>query len=157
MSRDAILGRVLMDPTTGLPNLPYFRLIRDWEERRGARRNYRVSVLKVDITGGDERLRRSLPWRLCRELRDSDLVASRDVTHYRVLLTTPDAERAGAIADRLRAATEELNNTLAGEQRLAVSLELDERPARDATGPCEICPDDALEDSREGRRFQNDD
>jgi GGDEF domain-containing protein len=130
---------VLTDPATGLPNLPYFRLIRDWEERRGQRRQYRVAVLRLTVAGGGTRGLRSLPWRLCQELRDSDLIAAEDLTHYRVLLTSPDAERVEAVADRIRRVVDDVNRTRSDEPPIAIAIEADEREAPTTGGPCDPC------------------
>src|SRR5215216_6042173 len=114
MGVSGFLGRALQDPATGLPNIPYFLLIRDWEERRAGRRGYAVRVIRVQVSGGSERQRRALSWHLCQELRGSDLIASEGRDHYRILLTSPDAENAesvaariGELADTLKAGTEE--------------------------------------------------
>lgn len=103
MAVSGFLGRALMDPATGLPNLPYFSIIVDWEERRSKRRGYVVRVLTIKAECHDEALLRSLGWRLCQELRTSDLIASEGGCVFRVLLTSPDAENADAIAERIDA------------------------------------------------------
>lgn len=154
MSLEAFLGRVLNDPVTGLPNLPYFRMIRDWEERRGARRGYGVRVLRIDVTGGDEPARRSLPWRLCQALRSCDLVASDGTGHYRVLLTSPDAEQSEAIAERIRSVAEQVNARLPDEQRLHVAIESTQSAAPPPQSPCEPRDEDAFADSGEGPAVQ---
>src|ERR1051325_4864063 len=79
-----LLGRALRDPETGLPNVPFFSLIRDWEERRARRRKYRVRVLEISVRGGSERARGALSWQLAQTLRASDLVASQGRERYRV-------------------------------------------------------------------------
>jgi hypothetical protein len=152
MAGEALLGRVLTDPVTGLPNLPYFRLIRDWEERRGHRRQYRVAVLRLAVTGGGVRGLRSLPWRLCQELRDSDLIAAEDLTHYRVLLTSPDAERVEAVADRIRRVVDDVNRARSDEPSIAIAIEVDEREAPAASGPCDPCRGGGAEESGERPR-----
>jgi hypothetical protein len=96
-----LLGRALRDPETGLPNAPFFSLIRDWEERRARRRKYRVRVLEISVRGGSEQARGALSWRLAQALRASDLVASQGTECYRVLLTSPDAEHADRIRERI--------------------------------------------------------
>ena len=98
---DGLLGRALRDPETGLPNAPFFALIRDWEERRARRRKYRVRVLDISIRGGSERARGALSWGLAQALRASDLVASQGRERYRVLLTSPDAEHVDRIRERI--------------------------------------------------------
>jgi hypothetical protein len=148
MAVDGILGRALRDPATGLPNVPYFCLIRDWEERRARRRQYAVRVLKVSVSGGSERVRRSLSWRLCQELRSSDLIASEGGEHYRILLTSPDAENVESIRARLQSLAAEINERDPDEETFRVDVEVDaERRAsvREA-GPCDACEDDALDD-----------
>jgi GGDEF domain-containing protein len=150
MAGEALLGRVLTDPVTGLPNLPYFRLIRDWEERRGHRRHYRVAVLRLTVSGGGTRGVRSLPWRLCQELRDSDLIAAEDLSHYRVLLTSPDAEHIDAVADRIRRVVDDVNRARGEEPTIAIRIDIDEREAPPATDPCDPCRGDGAEESGEG-------
>src|SRR5688500_13881908 len=87
MPPNSFLGRALMDPATGLPNIPYFSLIRDWEDQRAQRRKYAVRVVKIWVEGGSDRIRRALSWHLCQEMRSSDLIASDGRAHYRILLT----------------------------------------------------------------------
>ncbi|CAN5602828.1 hypothetical protein BH23GEM1_BH23GEM1_03790 [soil metagenome] len=106
MAISGFLGQALTDPATGLPNVPYFTLIQDWETRRGRRRNYAIKVLNLRVQGPADR---TLAWRLCQELRTSDLIASEGRHNYRILLTSPDAENAPAIGDRIRAMIEKLN------------------------------------------------
>ncbi|HKG90559.1 MAG TPA: hypothetical protein VKA84_01635 [Gemmatimonadaceae bacterium] len=103
------LGRSLIDPETGLPNLPYYDLIRDWEERRARRRDYCVREVTVEVIGGADRLRQALAWQLRAELRDSDLIASNGRGHFEILLTSPDAEHAERLRERLRQVTEKIN------------------------------------------------
>ena len=122
MSPDAFLGRALLDPTTGLPNVPYFRLIREWEERRAQRRGYSVREVTMRVSGGATRVRRALSWRLCRELRESDLVASGGPGEFHVLLTSPDAEYAGEVCARIRRLAEELNLRHPDEPPLEIQL-----------------------------------
>jgi GGDEF domain-containing protein len=153
MAGEALLGRVLTDPVTGLPNLPYFRLIRDWEERRGLRRQYRVAVLRLTVSGGGVRGLRSLPWRLCQELRDSDLIAAEDLTHYRVLLTSPDAERVGAVTERIRRVVDEVNRTRGDEPEVAIGIDVDQRDVPTGTGPCDPCHEPGAEQSGEGPKM----
>ena len=127
ISHDGLLGRALRDPETGLPNVPFFSLIRDWEERRARRRKYRVRVLDISVRGGSERARGVLSWRLAQALRASDLVASQGREHYRVLLTSPDAEHADRIRERIEHVVQAMPE---GEQvAVAVAVE-DERRQR---------------------------
>ena len=106
MGMSGLLGQALTDPATGLPNLPYFEFIQDWESRRASRRSYTVRVLTLRVRGAADR---SLAWRLCQELRTSDLIASDGGRSYRVLLTSPDAENAPAIGERIQAMIDKLN------------------------------------------------
>jgi hypothetical protein len=86
---------------TGLPNIPYFRIIQNWEERRARRRHTMVRVIRVDVNGGAAASRRALLWRLRQELRTSDLIASEGRDTFHILLTSPDAENAATIAERV--------------------------------------------------------
>jgi len=149
MALDGFLGRVLTDPTTGLPNVPYFRMIREWEERRASRRKYEVRVLKIQVKGGDERIRRSLSWRLCREIRSSDLIASEGSSHFRVLLTSPDAEKAEAISTRITDMATEINTRHPSADRLELQVEINTRTLPTMNGPCEPCDPESLEHSGE--------
>lgn len=138
---DTFLGRALTDVATGLPNLPYFRIIREWEERRARRRNTMVRVISVGVSGGADTSRRALLWRLCQELRTSDLIASEGRDTFHILLTTPDAENAAAIAQRV----EQLGDALgeAGvDEPLEIRTQIEAPPPGDAEkGPCEPCDD----------------
>lgn len=141
MTVTGFLGRALMDPATGLPNLPYFSIILDWEGRRSRRRGYSVRVLTVTAECQDEALLRSLGWRLCQEVRDSDLVASEGRSTFRVLLTSPDAENADAIAERIRRMGESVG---AEHQEAALQLDVVIEPLGGADGergPCDPCDD----------------
>lgn len=124
MSPDAFLGRALLDPTTGLPNVPYFRLIREWEERRAQRRKYSVREVTMKVSGGAARVRRALSWRLCRELRESDLIASGGPGQYHILLTTPDAEYAERVSARIVAMAAEINNRHPDDPPLEVLVDV---------------------------------
>ena len=126
MSPDVFLGRALMDPATGLPNVPYFRLIRDWEGRRAKRYNLALRVVAMSVTGGDQRARRALSWRLCRELRDSDFLASSGPLEFRILLTSPDAEHVHALCRRLESMVEDLNSHIPEERRLQATFRIEE-------------------------------
>lgn len=126
MLPDVFLGRALMDPTTGLPNVPYFRLIREWEERRARRYKQSVRTVTLSVRGGGERTRRALGWRLCRALRDSDFLASNGPTHFRILLTSPDAEHAEALCRRLEEIVADLNSHLQDEQRVEATTLIEE-------------------------------
>ena len=129
MPLDEFLNRALRDPATGLPNVPYLQLIRDWEERRARRRSYAVRLLKVRVHGGEERVRRSLGWRLIRLLRDSDFIASRGPTNFHILLTSPDAEHADALRERITALIEELNERHPSGTPLVAEMMVEEEAA----------------------------
>ena len=133
MVPSGLLGRVLVDPMTGLPNIPYFEVIKEWEARRALRRNYAVRVLDVKVAGGGERLRRSLGWRLAELLRASDLIASAGASHFRILLTSPDAEHAESVATRVEQLAEALNDRHPAEPALEVAVAI-EQPAKAAAG-----------------------
>lgn len=136
MAISGFLGQALTDPATGLPNMPYFALVQDWERRRGQRRNYSVRVLSLEVSGPSDR---TLPWRLCQELRTSDLIASEGRHSYRILLTSPDAENAGAIGNRIRTMIEKLNKKRDAEpMSAALAIEPDSPPEGEPGpwGPC---------------------
>lgn len=126
MAPDVFLGRALMDPATGLPNAPYFRLIRDWEERRARRHRLPLRVVKMTLDGGDDRSRRALTWRLCRSLRDSDFLASTGPMHFRILLTSPDTEHADTLCRRLEGVIAALNADLPDESRMSIALSIED-------------------------------
>jgi hypothetical protein len=143
---DTFLGRALTDAATGLPNIPYFRIIQNWEERRARRRKTLVAAVRVNVSGGGEGSRRALMWRLCQDLRTSDLIASdgRDVFH--ILLTTPDAENAGAIAERVVQLGESLGESdPPGTAPLVIRTELEAATEYVAEkGPCDPCEEHEL-------------
>lgn len=140
MGVSGFLGRALQDPATGLPNIPYFLLIRDWEERRAARRGYAVRVIRVQADGGSERQRRALSWHICQELRGSDLIASQGRDHYRILLTSPDAEKADHVAARIGDLARTLNSGVAEGEPLTIAIDIEAvQESRAARGPCEPC------------------
>jgi len=149
MTVSGFLGRALQDPATGLPNIPYFLLIRDWEERRAGRRGYAVRVIRVQVSGGSERQRRALSWHLCQELRGSDLIASQGRDEYRILLTSPDAEKAESVATRIAELADTLNAGSEEGAPLAIALEIETaQPPGPERGPCEPC-DHVLEGGAE--------
>lgn len=137
MAISGLLGHALTDPATGLPNLPYFALVQDWETRRARRRSYSVRVLALKVKGPADR---TLGWRLCQELRTSDLIASEGGRKYRILLTSPDAENANAIGARIRAMIDNLN-AKRGAAPLEAEVEVELVCAGDKPdgpwGPCE--------------------
>lgn len=137
MAIPGILGQALTDPATGLPNMPYFALVQDWETRRASRRNYQVKVLALRVQGAVDR---TLAWRLCQELRTTDLIASEGRHVYRILLTSPDAENARAIEARIRAMVDSLNKRRDAEPIAAeLTVEPVDRPEGKAGpwGPCD--------------------
>lgn len=144
---DTFLGRALTDPATGLPNLPYFRLIQNWEERRARRRRSIVRVVRVHVGGGSDAVRRTLLWRLCQELRTSDLIASDGRDDYHILLTSPDAENAAAIATRVSRFAEVLNDGHPAGDAAPVALETaveDPPEPLPEKGPCDPCEEHEL-------------
>jgi GGDEF domain-containing protein len=143
---DTFLGRALTDPATGLPNMPYFCMIQNWEERRARRRKTLVRVVHLEVTGGAEGARRALLWRLCQELRTSDLIASEGADHFRILLTSPDAENAEAIAERVGALSETLNQAHPSSGTpLTIETHVEIPPDQpDEKGPCDPCEEHEL-------------
>ncbi|MEO7103149.1 MAG: hypothetical protein ABI311_07140 [Gemmatimonadaceae bacterium] len=143
---DTFLGVALTDVATGLPNIPYFRIIQNWEERRARRRKTLVRVIRVAVSGGAEAARRALLWRLCQELRTSDLIASEGRDTFHILLTTPDAENAAVIAERvehLGAILEDGSST--AEQPLVIRTEIEPPTEQIADkGPCDPCEEHEL-------------
>ena len=136
MAISGLLGQALTDPATGLPNMPYFSLIQDWERARARRRNYMVKVLTLVVRGPSDR---TLAWRLCQELRTSDLIASEGRHSYRILLTSPDAENAIAIGDRIKAMIDKLNKKRNAEPlTAALTVEPDPKPQGEP-GPWGAC------------------
>ena len=143
---DTFLGRALTDAATGLPNIPYFRIIQNWEERRARRRNTLVRVIRVAVSGGGDGSRRALLWRLCQELRTSDLIASEGKSLFHILLTTPDAENAAAIAERVQLLGESLGASHPKEpDPLLLRTEIEQpTPPGAEKGPCDPCEDHEL-------------
>lgn len=146
---DTFLGRALTDPATGLPNLPYFSLIQNWEERRARRRRTLVRVIRLHVEGGSDAARRLLMWRLCQELRTSDLIASEGRDEFRILLTSPDAENVEAIAERVRAVVSDVNAAHgdapdAGPLAVAAAVEDPPGPVAVEKGPCDPCEEHEL-------------
>lgn len=142
---DTFLGRALTDAATGLPNIPYFRIIQNWEERRARRRETQVRVVRVSVSGGGDTSRRALLWRMCQELRTSDLIASEGRDTYHILLTTPDAENAEAIAERVQQMGAGLGQSDPGEGQMILSTDIEPvaPPVREK-GPCDPCEDHEL-------------
>jgi GGDEF domain-containing protein len=148
MTLEGLLGRALMDPATGLPNMPYFNLVLDWEERRAQRRNYAVRVLNVKAMGGDDHIRRSLVFKLCQEIRTSDLIASDGRDRYRVLLTSPDAEHVEALCSRVEQIGVALADSANDPDRLRIEVTVE--PLREVVkqrSPCDPCDESTLAES----------
>lgn len=143
---DTFLGRALTDPATGLPNIPYFCMIQNWEERRARRRKTLVRVVHLHVTGGAEGARRALLWRLCQELRTSDLIASEGADDFRILLTSPDAENSDAIADRVASLSEVLNQAHPSDSApLVIETRVEIPPEQpEEKGPCDPCEEHEL-------------
>ncbi|HJU64867.1 MAG TPA: GGDEF domain-containing protein [Gemmatimonadaceae bacterium] len=148
-----LLGRVLTDPQTGLPSAQYFRIIREWEERRAKRRGYCVRVARISVNGGEDRVRLSLAWRFCSEFRTSDLLASDGPGRYQLLLTSPDAEQAESFRERLQRLVASINEAHPFPDPLTVSVEFEPERAGDERGPCAIPPEDRLRTPPEHPRY----
>ena len=135
-----------MDPATGLPNVPYFTLIRDWEEQRARRRHYAVRVVSLWVEGGSDRVRRALSWHLCQELRSSDLIASEGRDLFRILLTSPDAEHVEVLTARVEELIATLNHRADADPPLRVRIEVEPEAGVETHGPCGPCPEPAPDD-----------
>ena len=148
-----LLLRTLTDPNTGLPSALYFRLVRDWEERRAARHGGRVRTIRIFVQGGEDASCRRFTFGLCHEFRKSDLIASAGRGQYRLLLVGRDADQTDAIRGRVERLRDDTNTRSAKEGAIAVQVIVDE-PAplreRDAHEPPDM---DRLEDSGAGPRF----
>src|SRR5688500_14105054 len=153
---NALLLRTLTDPDTGLPSVLYFRLVRDWEERRAARHGGRVRTVRIFVHGGDETSCRRFTFGLCHEFRKSDLIASSGRSQYRLLLVGRDADQADAIKDRVDRLRTDTNGRSAKEGSIEVEVVVDE-PAplreREAHEPPDVS---RLEDSGAGPRYDAD-
>lgn len=143
---DTFLGRALTDPATGLPNIPYFRMIQNWEERKARRRKTLVRVVRLHVAGGGDGARRALLWRLCQELRTSDLIASDGRDDFRILLSSPDAENSAAIAQRVENLTGTLNDAHPGDpEPIHITAAIDPPTEHlDEKGPCDPCEEHEL-------------
>lgn len=153
---NGLLLRTLTDPDTGLPSALYFRLVREWEERRAARHGGRVRTIRISVRGGDETSCRRFTFGLCREFRKTDLIASSGRAQYRLLLVGRDADQADAIRDRVERLRDDTNARSASDGTIEVHVMVDElHPARerDAHEPPDI---GQIEDSGSQRRFAPD-
>lgn len=150
---NGLLLRTLTDPDTGLPSVLYFRLVREWEERRAARHGGRVRAIKILVRGGDDASCRRFAFGLCREFRKSDLIASSGRAQYRLLLVGRDADQADAIRGRVERLQEDTNARSTKEGSIDVQMVVDEAPVlreREAHEPPDVTQ---LEDSGEGPQF----
>jgi len=150
---NALLLRTLTDPDTGLPSLLYFRLVRDWEERRAARHGGRIRTIRILVHGGEDASCRRFTFGLCHEFRKSDLLAASGRGQYRLLLVGRDADQVGAIQERVERLRDDTNTRSARESAIDVKVVVDE-PAplreRDAHEPPDL---ERLEDSGAGPRY----
>jgi hypothetical protein len=151
---NGLLLRTLTDPDTGLPSLLYFRLVRDWEERRAARHGGRVRTIRIIVNGGEDTSCRRFTFGLCHEFRKSDLLASAGRGKYRLLLVGRDADQTDAIRERVARLRDDTNTRSAKESAIDVEVVIDE-PAplreRDAHEPPNV---EQMEDSGAGPRYE---
>ena len=150
---NGLLLRTLTDPDTGLPSVLYFRLVREWEERRAARHGGRVRTIRILVRGGDDASCRRFTFGLCREFRKTDLIASSGRAQYRLLLVGRDAEQADAVRGRVERLREDTNARSTKDASIDVQVALDEPVAlreRDAHEPPDF---NQLEDSGPRPRF----
>jgi hypothetical protein len=150
---NGLLLRTLTDPETGLPSVLYFRLVREWEERRAARHGGRVRTVRILVRGGDDASSRRFAFGVCREFRKSDLIAASGRAQYRLLLVGRDADQAEAIRERVDRLREDTNARSTEEAWIDVEVAVDE-PAplreRDAHEPPDL---ERLEDTGARPRF----
>jgi hypothetical protein len=150
---NGLLLRTLTDPDTGLPSVLYFRLVREWEERRAARHGGRVRTVRISVRGGDDASCRRFTFGLCREFRKGDLLASSGRNQYRLLLVGRDVDQTDTIRERVERLTVDTNARSLEEAALEVEIEVDEPlplRERDAHEPPDI---ERLEDSGNVPRF----
>jgi hypothetical protein len=135
---NGLLLRTLTDPNTGLPSVLYFRLVREWEERRAARHGGRVQAVRIVVRGGDADSSSRFTFGLCGEFRKGDLIASAGRTQYRLLLVGRDADQADAIRARIERLRDDTNARSTTGGGLEVEVTVDEvtpLPERDAHEP----------------------
>ena len=150
---NGLLLRTLTDPHTGLPSVLYFRLVREWEERRAARHGGRVRTVRIVVRGGDDDSARRFTFGLYRELRKGDLIASAGPSQYRLLLVGRDADQADAIRGRVERLAGETNAKTTPGAAIDVEVTLEESAPvqeRDAHEPPNLS---RLEDSGAVPRF----
>ena len=153
---NGLLLRTLTDPDTGLPSVLYFRLVRDWEERRAARHGGHVRSIRILVRGGDDASRRRFTFGLCREFRKTDLLASSGRGQYRLLLVGRDADNAEAIRERVTRLQEDTNARSSEGGSISVEVSVDEPTPvtdREAHEPPAIA---RLEDTGQRPRFEPD-
>jgi hypothetical protein len=148
-----LLLRTLTDPDTGLPSVLYFRLVREWEERRAARHGGRVQTIRILVRGGDDASSRRFTFGLCREFRKTDLIASSGRAQYRLLLVGRDADQADTIRGRVERLQEDTNARSTKEGSIEVEVAVDGAAPlreREAHEPPDV---DQLEDTGARPRF----
>ncbi|MGQ0713493.1 MAG: hypothetical protein ACT4PJ_07150 [Gemmatimonadaceae bacterium] len=153
---NGLLLRTLTDPDTGLPSVLYFRLVREWEERRAARHGGRVRTVRIAVRGGDDTSGRRFTFGLCREFRKGDLLASSGRSQYRLLLVGRDVDQTDTIRERVARLEADINARVATEAAIDVDIAVDEplpTRERDAHEPPNI---EQFEDSGAGPRFVTD-
>lgn len=153
---NGLLLRTLTDPDTGLPSVLYFRLVREWEQRRAARHGGRVRTIRISVRGGDETSCRRFTFGLCREFRKTDLIASSGRAQYRLLLVGRDADQADAIRERVERLKDDTNGRSARDGTIEVQVAVEELTTpreRDAHEPPDL---GQLEHSGFRRRFDSD-
>lgn len=152
---NGLLLRTLTDPETGLPSVLYFRLVREWEERRAARHGGRVRTVRIAVRGGDDASSRRFTFGLCREFRKTDLIASSGRGQFRLLLVGRDAEQTDAIRERVERLQGDTNARSSQEGSIDVQVLVDEPVPlreRDAHEPPDL---QQLEDSGARPRFES--
>jgi hypothetical protein len=150
---NGLLLRTLTDPDTGLPSVLYFRLVREWEERRAARHGGRVRTVRIAVRGGDDASCRRFTFGLCREFRKGDLLASSGRQQYRLLLVGRDVDQTDTIRERVERLAADTNARSSPEVALGVEVEMEEPSPlreRDAHEPPDF---ERLEDSGAGPRY----
>ncbi len=150
-----LLLRTLTDPDTGLPSVLYFRLVREWEERRAARHGGRVRTIRILVRGGDDASCQRFTFGLCREFRSSDLIASSGRAQYRLLLVGRDADQADAIRERVERLKDDTNARSTVDGSIEVEVALDEPAPLRERQPHEPPDLKQLEDTGERLRFED--
>jgi hypothetical protein len=125
---DAALRAALVDPETGLPNAAYFQLICEWELQRAGRKEPRLQVALLTISGGDANSRRALARQLPLVFRRSDLIAAGSPRTYQLLFTTPEAEHLDIVRERVGQIVQLLNTRYADAPPLEIHVDLADEP-----------------------------